>query len=202
VVPGEPPPATSAAVVAAATAQAKQRLPARLHPALAAVAQLALGSADKAGDGGWRDEFTVRFQQTCGPVMAKGVEDTAFYRWTRLVALNEVGGEPDRLGVEPGQFHAFAGRLARDWPATLTTLSTHDTKRQEDVRARLAVLAEIPREWAAEVARWHEAAAALSGGGRRAGAGAERGRDKQSGGGACPGVTTSARCWSSGPGRS
>jgi (1->4)-alpha-D-glucan 1-alpha-D-glucosylmutase len=161
VVPGEPPPATSAAIVAGAAAQATEHLPKRLHPALAAVAALALGSPGKTGDGGWRDEFIVRFQQTCGPVMAKGVEDTAFYRWSRLVALNEVGGEPDSSGTEPEAFHEFAGRLARDWPATLTTLSTHDTKRQEDVRARLAVLAEIPQEWAAEVARWHEAAADL-----------------------------------------
>jgi (1->4)-alpha-D-glucan 1-alpha-D-glucosylmutase len=191
VVPGEPAPAASAEIVAGAVAQAGQNLPGRLHPALGAVAALALGRAGKTGDGGWRDEFIVRFQQTCGPVMAKGVEDTAFYRWSRLVALNEVGGEPDSPGTEPAAFHEFAGRLARDWPATLTTLSTHDTKRQEDVRARLAVLAEIPQEWAAEVAGWHEAAAALSGGGRRAGAGAERGggtsrargRRKRSGGG-------------------
>jgi (1->4)-alpha-D-glucan 1-alpha-D-glucosylmutase len=92
------------------------------------------------------------------------VEDTAFYRWPRLASLNEVGGEPDRLGIEPGEFHTFAARLARDWPATMTTLSTHDTKRQEDVRARLAVLAEIPAEWAREAGRWHERAAGLAGG--------------------------------------
>ena len=158
VVPGEPPPATSAGIVADAAARANQRLPARLRPALAAVTALALGRTGETG--GWRGEFVVRFQQACDPVMAKGVEDTAFYRWSRLVALNEVGGEPDSPGTPPEAFHEFAGRLARDWPATLTTLSTHDTKRQEDVRARLAVLAEIPREWAAEVARWHEAAAA------------------------------------------
>jgi len=191
VVPGEPPAAASAAILADAAAQASRQLPERLRPALAAVAALALDSAGNTGDGGWRDEFVVRFQQTCGPVMAKGVEDTAFYRWSRLVALNEVGGEPDSSGTEPEAFHEFAGRLARDWPATLTTLSTHDTKRQEDVRARLAVLAEIPREWAAEVAGWHEAAVALSEGGRRAGAGPAqrgggtsraRGRGKQSGG--------------------
>jgi (1->4)-alpha-D-glucan 1-alpha-D-glucosylmutase len=189
VTPGAPPPTASAVIVADAAAQASRQLDERLRPALAAVAALALDSAGKTGDGGWRDEFLVRFQQTCGPVMAKGVEDTAFYRWSRLVALNEVGGEPGSSGTEPEAFHEFAGRLARDWPATLTTLSTHDTKRQEDVRARLAVLAEIPQEWAAEVARWHEAAAALSGGGRRAGAGQAgrgggtsraRGRDKQS----------------------
>jgi (1->4)-alpha-D-glucan 1-alpha-D-glucosylmutase len=214
VVPGEPPPTTSADVVAAAAAQANRRLPARLHPALAAVAALALGRAGQTG--GWRGEFVVRFQQTCDPVMAKGVEDTAFYRWSRLVALNEVGGEPDSPGTPPEAFHEFAGRLARDWPATLTTLSTHDTKRQEDVRARLAVLAEIPQEWAAEVARWHEAAAGLCGGGRgagagqaergggrRAAAGAERGggtsrargRDKQSGGGRLPEPDTEYLMW-------
>src|SRR5262249_45201403 len=176
-VPGEPAPAASVNIMAGATAQAGRQLPERLRPALAAVAALALGSAGETGDGGWRDEFVVRFQQTCGPGMAKGVEDTAFYRWSRLVALNEVGGELDSAGTEPEAFHEFAGRLDRDWPATLTTLSTHDTKRQEDVRARLAVLAEIPQEWAAEVAGWHEAPAALSGGGREA-----RGRGKQSGG--------------------
>jgi (1->4)-alpha-D-glucan 1-alpha-D-glucosylmutase len=161
VLPGEPPPAASAEVMAAASATAADRLPPRLRPALAAVAALALGES---GRGLWQDEFVVRFQQTCGPVMAKGVEDTAFYRWPRLTALNEVGGEPGRLGVEPWEFHTFAGRLARDWPATQTTLSTHDTKRQEDVRARLAVLAEIPGQWAAEVARWHDRALALAGG--------------------------------------
>jgi (1->4)-alpha-D-glucan 1-alpha-D-glucosylmutase len=96
--------------------------------------------------------------------MAKGVEDTAFYRWSRLAALNEVGGDPDRFGWEPAEFHRFAARLAQDWPGTLTTLSTHDTKRQEDVRARLAVLAEIPQAWLAEVTRWHDRAAALASG--------------------------------------
>ena len=96
--------------------------------------------------------------------MAKGVEDTAFYRWSRLAALNEVGGDPDSFGTSPAEFHEFAARLARDWPASMTTLSTHDTKRQEDVRARLAVLAEIPEAWAAEVSRWQERAVALASG--------------------------------------
>jgi (1->4)-alpha-D-glucan 1-alpha-D-glucosylmutase len=160
VVPGEPPPASSAGIVAAAAASASHRLPPRLRSALAAVATAALGGA---GDAASR-EFLVRFQQTCDPAMAKGVEDTAFYRWSRLAALNEVGGDPGRLGRGPEEFHAFAGRLARDWPATMTTLSTHDTKRQEDVRARLAVLAEEPGAWAAEVASWHDRAVALAGG--------------------------------------
>ena len=90
-------------------------------------------------------------QQTSGMVMAKGVEDTAFYRWNRFVALNEVGGDPARFGVSPAEFHAAAPAAVAVWPRTMTTLSTHDTKRSEDVRARLAVLAEIPGEWAAAV---------------------------------------------------
>ena len=113
------------------------------------------------GAAGRASEFVVRFQQTTGPVQAKGVEDTACYRWSRLVALNEVGGDPDRFGVRPREFHAVAGRLAADWPATMTTLSTHDTKRQEDIRARLAVLAELPREWGEQVRQWHERAVTL-----------------------------------------
>ena len=99
-------------------------------------------------------ELATRVQQTSGMVMAKGVEDTAFYRYNRLVALNEVGGDPDRFGVSPAEFHdRNAGRVA-SWPRTMTTLSTHDTKRSEDVRARLAVLAEIPGEWAPRFRRW------------------------------------------------
>ena len=98
--------------------------------------------------------LATRVQQTSGMVMAKGVEDTAFYRWNRFVALNEVGGDPSRFGELPQEFHrAMAARQA-SWPATMTTLSTHDTKRSEDVRARLAVLAEIPGEWAARMRRW------------------------------------------------
>jgi (1->4)-alpha-D-glucan 1-alpha-D-glucosylmutase len=90
-------------------------------------------------------------------VMAKGVEDTAFYRYNRFVALNEVGGDPDRFGVSPAEFHdRCAGRIAA-WPRTMTTLSTHDTKRSEDVRARLAVLAEMPEEWADRLRGWARA---------------------------------------------
>jgi len=160
VVPGEPAPPVSAAIVARAAAAARPHLPARLHAALDAVADLALGR----GAGGEHARFIVAFQQVCGPVMAKGVEDTAFYRWSRLAALNEVGGDPDTFGTSPEEFHEFAARLARDWPASMTTLSTHDTKRQEDVRARLAVLAEMPQAWTAEVTGWHERAMALASG--------------------------------------
>jgi (1->4)-alpha-D-glucan 1-alpha-D-glucosylmutase len=104
------------------------------------------------------EDLAVRFQQFTGAVMAKGVEDTAFYRWTRFVALNEVGGDPSRFGTTPEAFHAACTARQERWPATMTTLSTHDTKRGEDVRARLAVLSEIPDVWAAAVDRWTAAA--------------------------------------------
>ncbi|HEX3389105.1 MAG TPA: malto-oligosyltrehalose synthase [Streptosporangiaceae bacterium] len=161
VVPGELAPPESAVTLARAAGAARARLPEWLHPALAAVVDLVLG---RGAAGGAHARLIVAFQQVCGPVMAKGVEDTAFYRWSRLVALDEVGGDPDAFGTSPGEFHEFAARLARDWPASMTTLSTHDTKRQEDVRARLLVLAEIPEAWAAEVVRWHDRAAALASG--------------------------------------
>ncbi len=86
--------------------------------------------------------------------MAKGVEDTAYYRWSRFIALNEVGGSPTYFGTLPGRFHRFAAARHERWPASMTTLSTHDTKRGEDVRARLAVLAELPQRWADAVTGW------------------------------------------------
>ncbi|TQM44039.1 malto-oligosyltrehalose synthase [Pseudonocardia cypriaca] len=98
--------------------------------------------------------LATRVQQTSGMVMAKGVEDTAFYRWNRFVALNEVGGDPSRFGVPPQEFHRAMAAREASWPATMTTLSTHDAKRSEDVRARLAVIAEIPGEWARLMRRW------------------------------------------------
>jgi (1->4)-alpha-D-glucan 1-alpha-D-glucosylmutase len=92
-------------------------------------------------------EAATRFEQTSGPVMAKGVEDSAYYRWARFVALNEVGGNPARFGSTVEEFHAAQQRRTARYPESMTTLSTHDTKRSEDVRARLAVLAELPGEW-------------------------------------------------------
>ncbi|MDP3712757.1 MAG: malto-oligosyltrehalose synthase [Mycobacteriales bacterium] len=105
------------------------------------------------GEGG-APELVTRFQQTCGPVMAKGVEDTAFYRYLRLTALCEVGGDPGTFGVLPADFHRACVEQADDWPLSMTTLSTHDTKRSEDVRARLVLLSEMPDEWGAVAARW------------------------------------------------
>ncbi|HEU0089287.1 MAG TPA: malto-oligosyltrehalose synthase [Pseudonocardiaceae bacterium] len=107
------------------------------------------------------DELAIRFQQTCGAVMAKGVEDTAYYRWTRFVALNEVGGDPARFGCGVDAFHTAAARRERITPRGMTTLSTHDTKRSADVRARLAVLAELPQMWAEAVREFTELAEAI-----------------------------------------
>lgn len=92
-------------------------------------------------------EAKIRFAQVCGAVMAKGVEDTTFYRACRLVALQEVGGAPGRFGVSSAEFHLLQQERARLWPRAMTTLSTHDTKRGEDVRARIIELTERPREY-------------------------------------------------------
>ncbi|HEX9905663.1 MAG TPA: malto-oligosyltrehalose synthase [Propylenella sp.] len=98
--------------------------------------------------------FAARFQQTTGPVMAKALEDTVFYRFNRLIALNEVGGEPERFGAPLKDFHrAMAARLTEQ-PFGLSPTATHDTKRGEDARARLYAISEMPEEWAAAVAHW------------------------------------------------
>lgn len=99
-------------------------------------------------------------QQLSGPMMAKSVEDTAFYRYPRLIALNEVGGEPDASGLAPEGFHALAAERLEHWPGSLLATATHDTKRGEDARARLAVLSELPDAWAEAVDRWRELTAA------------------------------------------
>ncbi|MEU3074533.1 malto-oligosyltrehalose synthase [Streptomyces laurentii] len=106
---------------------------------------LALGTY---GDGTEHRAFRARFAQTASALRAKSVEDTAFYRYTPLLSANEVGGDPGRPAVSPDEFHAFCARLARDWPATGTVLSTHDTKRSADVRAGIAVLSQCPERWA------------------------------------------------------
>ena len=94
-----------------------------------------------------------RFQQTSGMVMAKGVEDCAFYRYSRLTSLNEVGGDPSVFSLTVDGFHEAMATRQRDWPHAMTTLSTHDTKRGEDVRARIHVLAEAPEGWATALDR-------------------------------------------------
>ncbi|MBK9711593.1 MAG: malto-oligosyltrehalose synthase [Kouleothrix sp.] len=98
--------------------------------------------------------FVMKFQQLSGPVMAKGMEDTAFYIYNRLTSLNEVGGEPQRFGLSAPAFHRQNQERLRDWPGSLLATSTHDTKRSEDVRARINVLSELPEEWRKALTRW------------------------------------------------
>jgi (1->4)-alpha-D-glucan 1-alpha-D-glucosylmutase len=110
-------------------------------------------------------EFVTRFQQTTPAVMAKGVEDTAFYRYVRLLALNDVGGDPSRFGIGVERFHEANLVRAKRFPENLLVTQTHDTKRSDDVRARIAVLASIPEEWDAHVQRWFELTEPLRTGG-------------------------------------
>ena len=151
VVPGEAPTPDAAAAFAECVARARSHLEGDRLDTLDLLADLLMGretgSAGRTREAR-RDELVVRFQQTCGAVMAKGVEDTAFYRWTHLVALTEVGGAPERFAISPDELHAWAGRAQHRAPVAMTGLSTHDTKRSEDVRARLGVLSELPTEWA------------------------------------------------------
>jgi (1->4)-alpha-D-glucan 1-alpha-D-glucosylmutase len=99
-------------------------------------------------------EFVTRFQQVTGPVMAKGAEDTAFYCYHRFIALNEVGGDPARFALTVEQFHSWCKHMQQHWPKTMLGTSTHDTKRSEDVRARLVVLSEMPARWIEQVSAW------------------------------------------------
>ncbi len=104
--------------------------------------------------GGRESEFVLRFQQFTSPVMAKGVEDTAFYCFNRMIGLNEVGGAPGCNGLTIEEFHEYCAKMQRTHPLTMTTLSSHDTKRSEDVRARLAAITELTGRWRAAVNRW------------------------------------------------
>ena len=104
-----------------------------------------------------RDEFchfVMKFQQLSGPVMAKGLEDTAFYIYNRLTSLNEVGGDPSTFGISIADYHRQNSARLRRWPHAMLNSSTHDTKRSEDVRARISALSELPREWRAAINRW------------------------------------------------
>ncbi|HEY2801738.1 MAG TPA: malto-oligosyltrehalose synthase [Chthoniobacterales bacterium] len=101
--------------------------------------------------------FVLKFQQTTGPIMAKGLEDTTFYIYNRLAALNEVGGEPQRFGLSVEAFHQRNSDRQKQWPATLLATSTHDTKRSEDVRARMAAISEMPELWRRSLGKWRSA---------------------------------------------
>jgi (1->4)-alpha-D-glucan 1-alpha-D-glucosylmutase len=112
------------------------------------------------------DEFILRLQQLSGPAMAKGVEDTAFYCFNRLISLNEVGGDPTRFGVSSAAFHQFCTHVQSRWPQTMLATSTHDTKRGEDTRLRISLLSEIPQPWTDAVGRWAQMNAPLRTAGR------------------------------------
>jgi (1->4)-alpha-D-glucan 1-alpha-D-glucosylmutase len=105
-------------------------------------------------------EFVMRFQQLTGPLMAKGLEDTTFYNFNRLISLNEVGGDPDSFGKSVDDFHRHNLEKAKGWPHSLLATATHDTKRGEDVRARINVLSELPDEWRSALSRWRDLNAA------------------------------------------
>src|SRR5262249_43901363 len=98
--------------------------------------------------------FAMKFQQFTGPVMAKSLEDTLFYKYNRFVALNEVGGDPNHFGLSIADFHVLNEERHRNYPYSMLASSTHDTKRSEDVRARLSVLSEVPENWQERVLRW------------------------------------------------
>ncbi|SHW05918.1 Maltooligosyltrehalose synthase [Mycobacteroides abscessus subsp. abscessus] len=117
-------------------------------PELASALQLVVTALEQ-------PEPASRLQQLCGAMTAKAIEDTMFYRDARLVSLNEVGGTPERFGMSTAEFHQRTAARARDWPATMVTLSTHDTKRGEDVRARITVLSQCAERWAERVRRWN-----------------------------------------------
>ncbi|MCM8748601.1 malto-oligosyltrehalose synthase [Thermomicrobiaceae bacterium CFH 74404] len=138
-----------------ALAEARQRWP-EGEPALAFLETVLL-AREWAGEE-WLG-FVRRWQQLTGAAMAKGVEDTALYRDARLLALNEVGAEPDDGPLAPQDFHRWCGSRLERWPQSLNATSTHDTKRSEDARARLCVLADLPDAWQAAVGRWRDAAA-------------------------------------------
>lgn len=121
------------------------------------VRQSLLGQATDGSSGELQAQarrFAIRFQQFSAPVAAKGVEDTAFYRYSRLASLNEVGSDPDQFGVSVQTFHKLSAERAADWPHTMLATSTHDNKRSEDVRCRIDVLSEIPAAWRLTLRRW------------------------------------------------
>lgn len=156
IVPGEKAPGDQKAVIEHAAERARRMLGADEDALATLTTIVALACGEEVGSAGRtntadRAEFMVRFAQTCGPVHAKALEDTAFYRFNRFIAVNEVGANADLIGVEPDDLHEHCHRMVRTFPDAMTTLSTHDTKRSEDVRARLVPLTEAPEEWSAVV---------------------------------------------------
>jgi (1->4)-alpha-D-glucan 1-alpha-D-glucosylmutase len=143
--------------IARAVAAAKRRTPAvdpSIYDWIQDILMLRVPEGADYIDRSERQDFVMRFQQITGPTTAKGYEDTALYRYNRLVSLNEVGGEPSRFGTTLAEFHAANVERARHGAYALTATATHDTKRGEDTRVRIDVLSELPHEWRAAVLRW------------------------------------------------
>ncbi|MEJ2689588.1 MAG: malto-oligosyltrehalose synthase [Deltaproteobacteria bacterium] len=144
-------------VIHTAVRSAKLRNPGTDHTIFDFIASLLLQRPDPSLSRSDRKavlDFTMRFQQLTAPVTAKGMEDTSFDRFNRLVALNEVGGDPGRFGIPVSAFHKAAGARRENWPHAMLATSTHDSKRSEDVRTRLAVLSEATADWRRAVGRW------------------------------------------------
>src|SRR5437870_5392047 len=155
--PGQPVSDEDRQIVERAIAAAKRRNPAMEESIFNFLRDVLLLRSPQDIDAAGRAahaQFVLKFQQTTGPVMAKGLEDTVFYIYNRLAALNEVGGEPQQFGQGVEAFQERNLARQRDWPATLLATSTHDTKRSEDVRARMAAISEIPELWRRSLQRW------------------------------------------------
>lgn len=166
IVPGEDVPDESRHVLERAAELARRRLEDDLHDTLDVVVDLVSGA--EVGSAGLRQaalraEVVIRFQQVCGAVEAKGVEDTAFYRWTPLVSLNEVGGDPGAWSFGTDRFHAWLTEMSGRWPATMTAGTTHDTKRGEDVRCRINVISQYSGSWLTLLERVHPVVRGLDG---------------------------------------
>lgn len=159
-VPGEEVQSEDQQIIARAVQLAKRRNPGIERSIFDFIRELLLFQFPEDFDEEARKEhvdFVMKFQQCTGPITAKGLEDTAFYIYNRLVALNEVGGEPHRFGIAPEEFHHQNEARQRLWPAAMLNTSTHDTKRSGDVRARIVALSEIPQLWRRSVQRWSTA---------------------------------------------
>ena len=155
--PGRPVSDSDRVVIERAVAAAKRRNPALEESVFDFLRDILLFRFPENLDDADRAEhvhFVLKFQQITGPIMAKGLEDTAFYIYNRLAALNEVGGEPQRFGLTVEGFHRRNAERKERWPATLLATSTHDTKRSEDVRARMVAISEIPELWRRSLSRW------------------------------------------------
>jgi (1->4)-alpha-D-glucan 1-alpha-D-glucosylmutase len=158
--PGKPVSPEDRAVIERAVAAAKRRNPAIEESVFNFLRDLLLFRFPENVDEEQRAahaQFVLKFQQFTGPIMAKGLEDTVFYIYNRLAALNEVGGEPHFFGLKVEAFHQRNLRRQRDWPDSLVATSTHDTKRSEDVRARMLAISEIPQLWGRSLQKWRTA---------------------------------------------